>query len=261
MHIDTLHEHNFDIAYLALQGSQNYNLDLYTDTYCSDVDTKAIIVPSMDDIICNRQPVSTTLILPDNSHCDVKDIRIMFDIFRKQNINFMEILFTRWGYINPEYKPEIDLLLTYREQIARFNFNQALRCMVGMSLEKMHALEHPYPNCVDEIEKYGYSRKQLSHIVRVNDFIKQYVAGVPYEKCLLPDNPDFILQLKTIPIPLAEARRIAQKYDSETYQIKEDRSFPDDRINQDVIDLLDLIKCKIIRKKFKRELEEDCDDI
>lgn len=253
-HLNLLKEKNYDVAYLALQGSQNYNLDLYTDTYCSDVDTKAIIVPSIDDVICNKQPVSTTLILPDNSHCDVKDIRIMFDTFRKQNINFMEILFTKWNYINPAYKTDIDLLLQYREQIARLNYNQALRCMVGMSLEKMHALEHPYPTCAEEINTIGYSRKQLSHIIRINDFIKQYTAGVPYEKCLIPNNLDYVLEMKTAVLPLEEARRIARLCDAETFDIKEKHSKENDVISQGMLDLLDIVKCGIIKKKFKNEL-------
>ena len=85
---------NYNVIYIGLQGSQNYDLDIYSEQYESDVDTKAILVPSLKDISLNKKPVSTTVILPDNSHCDCKDIRLMFDNFKKQNINFIEILFT-----------------------------------------------------------------------------------------------------------------------------------------------------------------------
>lgn len=49
-----------------LQGSQNYGLD-YKD---SDVDTKAVLLPSFKDIVLNKQPISTTHIREDNSHTD-----------------------------------------------------------------------------------------------------------------------------------------------------------------------------------------------
>lgn len=262
-HLDFIQDLNYDVAYIALQGSQNYNLDCYTDEYQSDVDTKAIIIPSVDDIIDNKKPVSTTIILPDNSHCDVKDIRLMFDTFKKQNINFLEILFSKYYWINPEYISEIKLLRQHREDIAHYNPCQALRCMSGMSKEKLHALEHPYPNCIEEINKYGYSRKQLSHIVRVNDFIKKYVQGVSYEKCLIPDNIPMIMDLKINPRPLDEARRIAVQVDDKTYQIKEKyvneletlinegAEYQYSIIAQKV---LEEVKRNIMKKKFRKNL-------
>ena len=48
----------YEVIYIALQGSQNYNLDMYTEEYMSDVDTKAIIVPTLEQIALNKQPVS-----------------------------------------------------------------------------------------------------------------------------------------------------------------------------------------------------------
>ena len=73
-----------------LQGSQNYQLDLPS----SDVDTKLIVVPSFKDIALNRKPVSTTHIRANEEHTDFKDIRLYMETFRKQNLNFLEILFT-----------------------------------------------------------------------------------------------------------------------------------------------------------------------
>ena len=79
----------YDVAYLGVQGSQNYELDIYDDDYKSDIDTKAIVLPSFEDIVYNKQPVSKTLVLDNNEHIDVKDIRVMFENFKKQNINFI----------------------------------------------------------------------------------------------------------------------------------------------------------------------------
>lgn len=94
---------NRELFALCLQGSQNYGLDLYTDEYKSDIDTKAIVIPSFEEIILNKKPISTTHIMENNEHIDVKDIRLMFDNFKKQNINFLEILFTDFVMVNSKY--------------------------------------------------------------------------------------------------------------------------------------------------------------
>lgn len=67
---------------LFLQGSQNYGLDYEG----SDIDTKAIVLPTFSDFVLNAKPVSTTHIMENNEHVDFKDIRLMFDCIKKQNI-------------------------------------------------------------------------------------------------------------------------------------------------------------------------------
>ena len=88
------------MIYLAAQGSMNYNLE-YEE---SDMDTKAILVPTLDELVHNYKPISYTHVRKNEEHIDFKDIRLMFDCFRKQNINFIEILFTDYFWINDLYK-------------------------------------------------------------------------------------------------------------------------------------------------------------
>ena len=99
---------------LFLQGSQNYNLDYEG----SDIDTKAIMLPSFSDFVLNAKPLSTTHIMENNEHVDFKDIRLMFDCIKKQNVNFVEILFTPYSIINPEYADLFQPVLDAREEIA-----------------------------------------------------------------------------------------------------------------------------------------------
>ena len=87
------------IVGVFLQGSQNYGLDYEG----SDIDTKCIVLPTLEDLIFNRKPVSTTHVLPNEEHLDLKDVRLYFQTFRKQNLNFMEILFTKYKIVNPTY--------------------------------------------------------------------------------------------------------------------------------------------------------------
>jgi len=188
-----------------LYGSQNYGLD----TPESDVDTKAIILPTLDDVIFNHKPISTTHMLENGEQIDAKDIRLMWSCFRKQNINYVETLFTQYFRLHPNYEYEWNRVLESREGIARYNEYSAINCMKGMALEKNKALEHPYPGIKDKIEKYGYDGKQLHHILRIEEFMRRYIAGEGYTDCLISRQPSILLELKANVPTLDQARVIA----------------------------------------------------
>ena len=247
--------YDYDVIYLGLQGSQNYELDVYDDEYKSDIDTKAIILPSFEDFVYNKKPVSKTIILPNNEHIDVKDIRVMFDTFKKQNINFIEILFTDYHLINSKYGEYIEELLKNAELIAHLNYNQALKCMAGMSMEKLKALQHPYPTIIDKIEKYGYDPKQLHHILRMNDFIRKYIAGKPYKEFLIPTNKNFLIGVKKGKLSCEDALHFSKYFDEQTHLMAKNNLIEGKDIpNQEAINLLDELKYKILKKKFKEDL-------
>ena len=103
------------VIYIALQGSQNYNLE-YED---SDIDSKVIVTPNLRDVVENRKPVSTTHVCDNDEHIDLKDIRLMFDCFKKQNINFIEILFTDYHIIQSDYYKEVIELRDNAEDIKK----------------------------------------------------------------------------------------------------------------------------------------------
>ena len=171
------------IVCLCLQGSQNYGLD-YAG---SDIDTKLIVVPSFEDIVFNRRPMSTTHVRHNNEHIDIKDFRLYRQCFEKQNLNFLEILFTPYKIVNPQYEQWWNRLVENREAIAHYDIHRAIKSMKGIALEKYHAMEHRYPSKVDIIERYGYDSKQLHHLLRVEEYLERYINGVSYKQCLIPD--------------------------------------------------------------------------
>lgn len=171
------------IVGIFVQGSQNYGLD-YAN---SDIDTKLIVVPSFEDIAFNRKPISTTHIRKNEEHIDLKDIRLYINCFEKQNLNFLEILFTPYKIVNPQYAKWWNKLVENREAIAHYDIHRAIKSMKGIALEKYHAMEHKYPSKIDIIEKYGYDSKQLHHLMRVENYLMRYIAGESYESCLIPD--------------------------------------------------------------------------
>lgn len=195
--------------FTALQGSQNYGLD----DELSDIDTKSLVIPSVSSLILNKKRVSTTLLVePTIEHADVKDMREMFECFRKQNINFLEILFTPYVDVNPKLAEQYNALYDQREAIARLNPYQGMRAMIGHLMEKYYAFDHPYPSIMDKIEKFGYDPKQLHHMIRFKEFLIRFIEkDESYEECLIPKDPDELIAIKRGCIPLHEARFIREE--------------------------------------------------
>lgn len=208
------------IVGLFLQGSQNYGLELST----SDVDTKLIVVPTFEDIALARKPVSTTYVRANDEHIDLKDIRLYIETFRKQNLNFLEILFTDYFIVNPLYAEQWARLVEHREEIARMNVYRAVKSMKGIAMEKFHAMEHPYPTKLDLIEKYGFDGKQVHHLIRVDDYLTRYIAGEPYKDCLKPtvDLVPHMMEYKRHEVPLETARIEAKDFLDHTIAIADE---------------------------------------
>ena len=242
------------IVGVFLQGSQNYGLDYEG----SDVDTKLIVVPSFRDICLNKKPISTTHVRANDEHTDWKDIRLYMETFRKQNLNFLEILFTDFYIINPMYREEWDRLVEAREFIARMNPYRAVKSMKGIALEKFHAMEHRYPSKADIIDKYGYDGKQTSHQIRVYDYLRRYIAGEDYESCLRPSDYllEQIMNYKKLNVySLEEARGTALAYIEQTVEMADKFCAEhEDREEPWVRELLEDVSYNIMRISVEKEL-------
>ena len=240
------------IVGIFLQGSQNYGLDVPG----SDVDTKLIVAPTCEEIAFNKKPHSTTHIRTNEEHIDFKDIRLYMGTFKKQNLNFLEILFTPYKIVNPLYEKEWNRLVEAREAIAHMNPYRAVQSMKGIALEKYHAMEHRYPSKIEIIDAHGYDSKQLHHLLRVEDYLERYINGESYEDCLRPSDPEALRWEKTHFRPLEEARRkaaaakehveeMAQAF-YETIENKEDPI---------VAKLLDSVQVAIMRTAIGKEFK------
>lgn len=236
----------YDVFGVFLQGSQNYKLD-YAG---SDIDTKCIVLPSAEDLILNKPPVSTTLILEDNSHIDLKDIRLMWQHFKKQNINYLEILFTDFIYVPHEYYSFWLDMLRINEEIAHSDNYAAVNCIVGMVLEKHKALCHPYPTLKEKIDKYGYDHKQLHHIIRCREFLDRYIAGVSFTDCLIPQDREYLISVKADYIyDLEQAKAIAKDAVDYVKEVKQNYFDTNERvITENTYSKMDAIMVDILKK-------------
>lgn len=236
-----------------LQGSQNYGLDYEG----SDIDTKLIIVPSFKDICLNKKPVSATHVRANEEHTDWKDVRLYMETFRKQNLNFLEILFTDFYIINPMYAEQWNRLVQHREQIARMNPFRAVKSMKGIAMEKYHAMEHEYPSKVDVLAKWGYDPKQLHHLLRVEEYLGRYIDGEKYEDCLRPHCPEYLVSVKRGRYNLDSARVIAKTaIDNVTRIADVFCSQTSDKEDESMRELLEDVYYEIMKISVEKELSK-----
>lgn len=144
-----LEDKGYNVIYIGLYGSQNYNVD----DELSDIDCKAIILPSLHDIIF-RKVTSTTIELEAGA-IDVKDLITFYDVLRKGNFSYIESIDTKYS-IGDKYIKEL--------------FKQVrpnLKSILGAMHEKRKALTHEYPSKKEEFEKWGFDPKQYHHIIRL----------------------------------------------------------------------------------------------
>lgn len=184
------------VHYVAVYGSQNYNLD--TDN--SDVDYKAIIIPTLDQIITNSKPLSTSYEF-EGGLIDCKDIRAYVESAVKCNINFIEILDTDlWiGDRTIRY-----FFLRLQHQM----WQLFLKACYGMMLEKVEALRHPYPSTISKIEKFWYDPKQLHHIVRLSILMRRFADWDIGRYWHIWEERDRLLEIKLGTIPNDEVDEI-----------------------------------------------------
>lgn len=254
-HYDKLCDLGYNVVGVFLYGSQNYELDYEG----SDIDTKAIVLPTLEDIVLNRQPVSTTIDMGNGCLCDVKDIRKMFECFKKQNINFIELLFTKYYVLNPLYTDMYMPMLDNAEKIARYNNYASINCMSGMALEKNAALCHPYPSIKEKIDKYGYDTKQLHHIVRLQEFILRYCEGEEYRNILIPCDKEYLLKLKTeYFLSVEEAKKLAKETCDwmKNYKDSYMKVVPV-KIDKEVESLMTNVMTELITFSIRREVTKD----
>lgn len=186
------------------QGSGNYGLDYEG----SDVDTKCIILPSVYDLHDMKRE-SVCHVRSNDEHTDVKDVRLMFELFLKENVNFLEILYTPFYWVNPLYEDLWNEVVDLRNVIINSNKRALLKSLKGIAGEKYHALEHRYPSRIEWLDRFGYDPKQLHHLLRIEEFMRRWLNGSSFSQCLISKQPEALIEMKKGWASLGEARKFA----------------------------------------------------
>ena len=239
---------------IFIQGSQNYQLD-YSG---SDIDTKCIVLPTLEDICLNRKATSYTRVRENNEHIDFKDLRVITGDFKKQNINFLEVLHSKYRIVNEDYAALFQPMFDNAEEISRYDNYRFVKATAGMSMEKRVALTLDRPSQHDEVVKYGWSCKQLHHLMRLNLFIKRWVAGELFSNCLIDPRGEEMAYMKQYGHAiktLEQAVAIAQQLDDETNAIKEEYIVGHEHvIDEPIGKMIDDVVVNVIRESLKKEI-------
>ena len=166
---------------IFLYGSQNYG----TENDNSDVDTKCILIPTINQLAFHPINVKE-LRLYNDEHCEVMNIIHLVKNFRKQNTNFIEILYTKYCWINPFYENLWkENFLNQKEYISHYDMNKCLQSICGQAISTLN--QNPLDG-----KKCGNGR-------RLQYFLTRYLNGEEYSTCIKLNNTVIkeILNIKT----------------------------------------------------------------
>lgn len=235
------------------QGSGNYGLDYEG----SDVDTKCVLAPSLKEL-AESKTASTTYVRENDEHIDFKDIRVMLETFRKSNLNFLEVLYTKYYIINPIYEEEWNKLIQARDSIVKMNLPSLVKSMKGIAGEKYHALEHRYPSRIEWLDKFGYDPKQLHHLFRIQEFMNRWINGESFEHCLISVEPEWLIDVKKGKYNLDDARRYSKDSMEFIKEMYEDYlKTCNDTIDEAIYKLFEEVIYNTIKIGIKKELENN----
>ena len=238
--------------FTALYGSQNYNLD----TEDSDVDTKTLIVPSFKALCLNDKQFTKDFDF-NGEVVEVKDFRAMFNCFRKQNLNYVEILFSDQVIISGRFYKETVILLSHALDIAHYNETTAVNCMMGIIYRYYKHLFIPFESRPELYKKFGYDPKALYHMYRVMNQLILYLAR--QKNYLYFDNStrNVLLDMKEGKYTKKQVEELAENCLSRTAEIV-NKSMKDLRPKDKKVDelLLDL-QYQILSKVAREDLEDE----
>lgn len=184
-----------EIIGVFLHGSQNYHLN----TPESDVDTRALVLPTFEEIALNKAPVSQELCFDDGGRCVVRDVRLVFREFLKQNPDSLEILCTHYHILNEKYAGDFYPVLQHADQIARYDPRSFVKSLYGMICSNERKLSNTLSTAYDRGLKAPALTKPLSTVCRLVDMLDAYVNGKPFSFCLVPPDWPDLLRLKASP--------------------------------------------------------------
>ena len=130
---------------------------------------------------------------------------------------------------------------------------------MGIASEKYFAMEHRYPSRVKWLDKFGYDPKQLSHLLRIEEYLQRYLAQEPYKDCLLSKQADYLKAVKIGFYNLTEAREIAKKSYNNIHYICDDfiEKNKNTPIDSEINILLDDMAYQIMKISVKADFHNE----
>ena len=181
------------VVFISAVGSMNYGL--FTET--SDVDTKAVILPTYAEIVL-KKPESVTLQI-DDEQCSVKDLRVYINELKKQGINVLETLVTNYYLVNGKFLNQIELLRSWAEEICHYDENKFLSSTIGAACSYAKRWNIAYKNYLETDDDANLDYKAAYNIVRLHNTIHAYIRGMKFKEainCRTSLDRDLLLRIK-----------------------------------------------------------------
>lgn len=223
----------FTVEGIYLQGSQNYG----TDHENSDVDSKMVIVPTIDSLLRGKK-FSSEITLQGNVKVSVKTFPEYAELFFKGNVNNLEMLFTPYytgGVLVDQVKPS-------REDIVQSVKRTMLDAAVGMMMQKRKSLLSGTVTTQPFVNVHGYDNKDAIHILRLGNLVRRTILGEKFEDVLIvePEIKPFMLQLRN------------GEFDSEFVQNWSDKLIADTKQRVDESGIKnDMERVSVLRKRVE----------
>ena len=197
----------------ALFGSQNYGLA----TTDSDVDTKSIIIPELNDWIWGDiDKYNKTIEMSDGSHAETKALSEMCKQYIKGNINFLETLYTDYVDIAPGWEWIYNQLIGVRDNISRNNMFRTGKSWIGYCRQALERACESTSVSLGYREDVGYNPKSLMNAFRIKEtFIRFFQFNRPFDEAMnMSDMRGMLLDIKESPMPFD----VAWQYAKDLYQ-------------------------------------------
>lgn len=193
---------HYTVDGIYLQGSQNYG----TDHEKSDVDSKLVVIPSVELLITGEAgKLSRELSLENGEKVSVKLPMEFVSLFQKGNVNNLEMLFT--NHRVEAGMAFIEKIKPFREDIVKASQGTMLQAALGMMKQKRGSLFRGTVTTQPFVDQFGYDCKDAIHVVRLLNLIKSYVNGKTFEESLVFPVSEYELMTKLrdgCPIHLVE---------------------------------------------------------
>lgn len=247
--------HGYEVVGVFLFGSQNYKVDTPT----SDIDVKALVIPSLDDIIFGKIQISEK-VKRDNGELVIYDIVNMHQSIIKQAINFVEILFTEYKIMNPEYEHLYAPMFENNERIAALNKFKVLRCSLSMAQNKNKQLLHTVPSNEQRMELLGWDYKALAEILRLYDFFAtRYYDRKSYKDSLVSKNSEKLVLMKqgitnfTEDTALEMATKVIARMSHLTDKYTDEHG---EVIDEEAVEIINEVTKNVVLKYIKTEVDK-----
>lgn len=246
-HYNLVKNQGYNILFIALQGSQNYNLA----TEESDVDSMIVIIPSLDDIVSGKPPINKVIQSPLQEQIEIMDIRYFRDQLIKQNTQFLQILFTDYKIVNSGYRDYVNYLYNMNEELTHINRIALFRNIIGIG----QACNRRFYKKEQDMKARC---KQLYHLIRLDYLFKCLTEDKSYNESLFITEDStraFILKCKQADISYKEACELNDLYLQKLMNRAFDVNIANSEYNETIVTKLNNIVKQILAYTLKQEMQ------